>query len=183
MALLRWEPAGDVQTIQQEMNRLFNSFFDPSSATRNGEVPRAWIPSMDLLEGPDHFIVRADIPGVSDENLSVELEDNVLTISGEREAQSEEREEGYHRRERAIGRFARSLTLPEGVEPESISARLEKGVLELRIPKPEQRKPRRVAINVGEKAAGGGDGVIEGNASSVQPSATSQQREMSDASA
>jgi HSP20 family protein len=84
----------------------------------------------------------------------------VLTISGERACEHEQRREGYHRVERASGSFARSLTLPEGIDPGSIEAGFDKGVLEVRIPKPQERKPHRVAIKVGEKRA-----VIEGNAS------------------
>jgi HSP20 family protein len=164
MALIRWEPAREMQTIQQEMNRLFNTFFDPSGNLRNGEVQRTWIPPMDLVEEQDHFIVRADLPGMAEEDVSIELEDNVLTISGERTRSQEESNEGYYRLERASGRFARSLTLPEAVDPESISARLEKGVLELKIPKPEERKPRRVAINVGQKGGARDGEVIEGSA-------------------
>ncbi len=149
MALVRWEPARELQTIQQEMNRLFGSFFDSSTATAatNGAA-RRWIPPMDLLEQDSQFVLRADLPGVSEDAVKVELEDNVLTVSGERKSEHEERREGHYRIERASGRFARSLTLPDGVDPESIQAHFDKGVLEVRIPKPEQQGPRRVAINV-----------------------------------
>jgi HSP20 family protein len=142
------------------MNRLFGTFFE---APVNGEslATRRWIPAMDLVEEGDHFVLRADLPGVSEDEVSVELEENVLTISGERKSEHEERKEGHYRLERAAGRSSRSLTLPEGVDPESIDAQFENGVLTVSIPKPQQRKPRRVAINVGEKAP-----VIEGGESS-----------------
>lgn len=161
MALIRWEPARELQTIQQEMNRLFGSLFDdqPISAAGDGGGARRWIPSMDLVEEGDRFVLRADLPGVSEDEVHVELQDDVLTISGERRSEHEDRKQGYHRIERASGRFSRSLTLPEGVEPESIEASFENGVLEVRIPKPQERKPRRVAINVGGR---GGQDVIEG---------------------
>jgi HSP20 family protein len=155
MALIRWEPAREMQTIQQEMNRLFGTFFDaPEGSGRGGDggTMRRWIPAMDLVEQGDHFVLRADLPGVRDEDVNVELEDNVLTISGERKAEQEDRKEGYYRVERAVGRFSRSLTLPEGVDPESIEAQFDNGVLTVRIPKPQQRQPRRVAISVGDKA-------------------------------
>ena len=148
MALIRWEPAREMQSIQQEMNRLFNTFFDPT--TRGGD-PQGWAPAMDLLEQDEHFLLRVDLPGVDQDDIQVELEDNVLTISGERSFTDEQRKEGYYRIERAAGRFARSLTLPDGIAPDSIQANLDKGVLELRISKPEQRKPQRVAINVGDR--------------------------------
>jgi HSP20 family protein len=104
---------------------------------------------MDLVETADDFVLRADLPGLSEKDVNIELEDNVLTLSGERKAEHEERKEGYYRVERASGTFSRSLTLPEGVDPEAVKASFDRGVLEVRIPKPEQRKPRKVAIAVG----------------------------------
>ena len=106
---------------------------------------------MDLVETETEFVLRADLPGLSDEDVSIEVEDNVLTISGERKAEHEERKEGYYRVERSFGRFSRSLTLPEGVDPEAVKASFEHGVLEVHVPKPEARKPRKVAISVGER--------------------------------
>jgi HSP20 family protein len=154
MALIRWEPARELQTIQQEMNRLFGTLFDPREGGNGGDggTMRRWIPAMDLTEEGDHFVLRADLPGLRDEDVNIEVEDNVLTISGERRSEHEDRKEGYYRVERAVGRFSRSLTLPEGVDPDSIEAQFENGVLTVRIPKPEETKPRRVAIGVGDKA-------------------------------
>jgi HSP20 family protein len=150
MALIRWEPVRELNTIQTEMNRLFNSFFDtPTPATGQGAMLRRWIPAMDLVETQDDFVLRADLPGLGEGDVNIELEDNVLTISGERKAEHKEQKEGYYRVERAWGNFSRSLTLPEGVDPESVQASFDRGVLEVRIPKPEQRKPRKVAISVG----------------------------------
>jgi HSP20 family protein len=108
---------------------------------------------MDLVETEDAFVLRADLPGLSESDVNIELEDNVLTLSGNRKAEHEERKEGYYRVERASGSFSRSLTLPEGVDPEAVTATFDRGVLEVRIPKPEQRKPRKVAISVGESDA------------------------------
>src|SRR4051812_5469464 len=152
MALIRWEPAREMASLQQEMNRLFSTFFDaPGASAANGTTgsPRRWLPAMDLVETDDHFVLRADLPGLSEGDVNVELEDNVLTVSGERKAEHESRREGYYRIERASGDFQRSLTLPEGVNAEAIEASFDKGVLEVRIPKPEERKPRKVAISVG----------------------------------
>src|SRR5437764_1504021 len=162
MALIRWEPARELATIQGEMNRLFNTFFEPSgqgSSGQNGTL-RRWIPAMDLVETNDDFVLRADLPGLSERDVNIELEDNVLTISGERKAEHGERKEGYYRVERSSGAFSRSLTLPEGVDPEGVRASFDRGVLEVRIPKPEQRKPRKVTIS-----AGGGQKTIEGSES------------------
>jgi len=116
---------------------------------------------MDLVEAEDNFVLRADLPGLSESDVNIELEDNVLTISGERKAEHQERQEGYYRLERASGAFSRSLTLPEGVDPEAVQASFDRGVLEVRIPKPEQRKPRKVTISAGAA----GQGTIEGSES------------------
>src|SRR6476646_10750681 len=113
MALIRWEPVAELNTIQNEMNRLFNTFFDqPAAAGRGGAPARRWIPAMDLVETKEHYVLRADLPGLSDEEVNVQLQDNVLTISGERKAEHETQQEGYYRLERAFGGFSRSLTLP-----------------------------------------------------------------------
>ncbi len=148
MALIRWEPAAELNTIQTEMNRLFNSFFDqPASGDRGGGL-RRWIPAMDLVETTDHYVLRADLPGLSDEDVNIQLQDSVLTVSGERKAENERQQEGYYRLERASGAFSRSLTLPEGVDPDGVKAKFDRGVLEITIPKPEQKKPRQVRISV-----------------------------------
>jgi HSP20 family protein len=156
MAIIRWEPARELHSLQGEMNRLFGSFFDSPSGPGNGGA-RRWIPAMDLAEEQGHYVLRADLPGLSENDVNVELEDNVLTISGERKSEHEERKEGYYRVERASGSFSRSLTLPRGVDADNIQARFENGVLEVRVPKPEQHRPKRVAISVGGNAP-----VIEG---------------------
>src|SRR5271166_3857852 len=109
MALIRWEPVSELNTIQSEMNRLFNTFFDTPRGQSNAASPaRRWIPPMDLIETNDEFILRADLPGLTDADVNIELEDNVLTVSGERKAEHEDRGEGYYRVERASGSFYRS---------------------------------------------------------------------------
>jgi HSP20 family protein len=151
MALIRWEPVRELNTIQGEMNRLFNTFFDAPTAGGNGSsTARRWLPAMDLVETEEDFVLRVDLPGLTEQDVNIELEDSVLTVSGERKAEHEERKEGYYRVERASGSFSRSLTLPEGVDAEAVRASFDRGVLEVRIPKPEQRKPRKVSISVGE---------------------------------
>ncbi len=104
MALIRWEPAAELNTIQNEMNRLFNTFFDqPSQTGRGNGTMRRWLPPMDLVETADQYVLRADLPGLSDGDVNVQLEDSVLTISGERKAEHEQQQEGYYRLERAFG--------------------------------------------------------------------------------
>jgi HSP20 family protein len=149
MALIRWEPVRELNTIQSEMNRLFNTFFESASPTNGGTSVHRWIPAMDLVEAENDFVLRADLPGLSEDDVKIEVEDNVLTISGERKSEHEERKDGYYRFERAYGAFRRTLALPEGVDPEQINATVENGVLEVHIPKPEQRKPHKVTITAG----------------------------------
>ena len=159
MALVRWEPVRELHSMQQEMNRLFNTFFDAPNGPSTGGGPRRWVPAMDLVELEDHFVLRADLPGLDDGDVKLEIADDVLTLSGERKFEHEDRKEGFYRLERGAGSFSRSLTLPEGVDAEKIAASFDKGVLEVRIPKPEERKPRRVEI-----AVGGSRPAIEGRA-------------------
>jgi HSP20 family protein len=137
MALVRWEPV--------PMNRIFNSLFDTATAP----TARRWLPATDLIESETHYVLRADLPGVSEDDINVELDNNVLTISGERKAENEERQAGYHRVERISGSFRRSLRLPEGVDAEAITASFDRGVLEVSVPKPEQAKPRKVQVRIG----------------------------------
>jgi HSP20 family protein len=153
MALIRWEPARELGSIQNEVNRLFNTFFD--APVQAGE--RRWVPAMDLVEDDGRYVLRADLPGLRPEDVKIEVEDGVLTVSGERKSEQTERNEGYRRVERAYGAFSRTLTLPEGVDPEQVEARFEHGVLEVRIPKPAARQPHRVSIAVGGKPT-----VVEG---------------------
>ena len=157
MTIVRWEPLRELGTLQSEMNRLFNTVFDGPAP--NGGTMRRWMPPMDLLESGDDFVLKADLPGVSEEDVQIELEDSTLTISGERKAEHQAEGEGYYRVERSTGSFSRSLTLPKGVDPEAVTARFDRGVLEVRIPKPAERKPRRISIGGTEPAA------IEGKAS------------------
>jgi HSP20 family protein len=157
MALIRWEPARELNSLQSEMNRLLTTYFDASPSDNAGPV-RRWVPAMDLVETQDAFILRADLPGLDEGDISIQLENDVLTVSGERKADHEQEGEGYYRVERMVGSFARSLTLPDGVDPEAVAANFDKGVLEVRIQKPEQVKPRKVEIAVG----GGGRPTIEG---------------------
>ena len=151
MAITRWEPARELQSIQQDFNRLFGSFFDTPTARGNVRTLRRWIPAMDLVEDGDHYVLRADLPGLSESDVNVEVQDGVLTISGERKSEHEERKNGYHRVERAFGRFSRSLRVPEGVTADGIQANFDNGVLEVHIQKPEEQKPQKVAISVGHE--------------------------------
>jgi HSP20 family protein len=151
MAIVRWDPIRELDSLQGDMNRLFDRFFE-GRAPNGGS--RRWIPAMDVVETDDHLVLRGDLPGMTEDEVDLEIKDNVLTISGERKAESEEKGEGYHRVERAFGRFSRSLNLPAGIDPEKVEAKFDHGVLEVRIPKPAEAKPTRVQI---------GKGTVEGS--------------------
>jgi HSP20 family protein len=145
MAIVRWDPGREVDSLQSEMNRLFDTFFGGRPA--NGV--RRWVPPMDLVETEDHLVLKADLPGLDSDDVNIEVKDGVLTVSGERKTEHEERADGFYRVERAFGGFSRSMSLPQQVDAEQISASFDKGVLEVRIPKPEERKPHRVQIGSG----------------------------------
>jgi len=145
--VVRWQPRRELSSLQSEMNRLFNTVFDAPGAG----AARRWVPAMDLVEGENAYVLTADLPGLTQEDVKIEIEGTRLTVSGERRTQHEMREGGFHRIERASGSFARSLTLPKGVDAEAVTASFVNGVLEVRIPKPEVAKPRRIEIAVGEQ--------------------------------
>ena len=146
--LMRPEP------FAQDFDRLFSSLFENS-----GRRTQRWVPAMDLVEAEDHFVLKADLPGLGEDDVAIEVQDNVLTISGTREAEEQRKEQGFYRLERSYGSFSRALTLPEGVDADKVEANFDRGVLEVRIPKPEARKPRRISIG----ANGSGHKTIEGS--------------------
>ena len=147
MTLVRWDPIRELDSLQSDMNRLFDSFFH--GRTANGLGGRRWIPAMDLVETKDHLLLRADLPGLSEEDVNIEIKDGVLTVSGERKAEHEEKSEGFYRVERAFGSFSRSLNLPDGIDAGQVNASFDNGVLEVKIPKPAESKPHRVQIGRG----------------------------------
>jgi HSP20 family protein len=147
--LMRPEP------LTADFDRLFSTLFD-----RN-QVPQRWVPAMDLVEHDDHFVLRADLPGLTEGDVNIELHDGSLTISGERKAEHTSQERGFYRVERQFGSFSRTLTLPDGIDPERIKASFSNGVLEVGIPKPEERKPRKIEIGTGN----GKPATVEGTAS------------------
>ena len=145
------------EPFSREIDRMFDAFFG-----QNEHQARRWVPPVDLVEAEDHFVLKADLPGLTEGDVSIEVQDGSLTISGERKSQHEGHERGWYRIERAFGSFNRSLTLPDGVDADRIEASFSHGVLEVRIPKPEQRKPRRIEISTGN--GNGRPAAVEGSA-------------------
>ena len=115
MALVRWDPGSEVDTLQTEMNRVFDAFF--GSRPGNGGHAQRWVPAMDLVEDKNDVVLQADLPGLSEDDVNIEVKDGVLTISGERKTEEKKEEEGYYRVERAFGSFSRSLTPPRRDRP------------------------------------------------------------------
>lgn len=151
MALVRWAPARELYPVPAEINRFFNTLFDTATPVAAHGV-RRWTPALDVVESDGEYVVRADLPGIGEDDVSVEVKDGRLRISGERKSEHEDRKDGYTRIERSFGRFARSLSLPEGVDPESVRASFQQGVLEIHVPKPEAPKAHTVEITSGAAA-------------------------------
>lgn len=151
--LMRPEP------LTADFDRFFNTLFDRNQAAQR------WVPAMDLVEHDDHFLLRADLPGLTEGDVSIEMSDGSLIVSGERKAEHDQRERGFYRLERPYGQFSRTLTLPDGIDGEQVKASFANGVLEVWIPKPEQRKPRRIPIGAAAGANGSGEqATLEGSA-------------------
>jgi HSP20 family protein len=146
--LVRWDPFREIATLQNEMSRLMNSV----AGGGPGNGSRAWMPAVDVWETDDEVVYAFDLPGIPEDKISVELEDGSLTISGEREQTQKVSEDRLYRFERRYGMFSRSIGLPQGVSEDSIKADYRDGVLEVRVTKPEQPKPRRIQIGGGEQA-------------------------------
>jgi HSP20 family protein len=146
MALARWTPRGNLQSFQDEMNRMFEQFFRGGTGEEAGWGVRTWTPPVDIYETDDALILKAELPGVSKDDVSIEIHQNTLVLRGERKHEAEVKEDRYHRVERAYGSFQRSFMLPTLVDQEHVHASYHDGVLELRLPKSEAAKPKRVAI-------------------------------------
>jgi HSP20 family protein len=154
MALVRWEPFRELAALQNEMGRWMNQVAG-GTGTTNGHTSSTWLPAVDVWETDKELVLSFDLPGIAEDKISVELDDNVLTVTGERERSEERSGDRFYRYERRFGQFARSVTLPSGVQEDQIKADYKDGVLEVRVPKPEEPKPKRIQI--------GKQGAIEGN--------------------
>ena len=140
--LVRWEPFRELGTLQSEMSRLMNGMLEG-----NGRQSQNWVPALDVWETPTEVVYAFDLPGIPEEQISIEVKDETLTISADREKTEETSEKGFYRFERRYGTFARAVGLPQGVDQDNISARYENGVLEVRVPKPEEQKPKKIELS------------------------------------
>jgi len=147
MAVVKWDPLRDLLSIQDRMNRLFEQTLS-RSRTEDGISASTWAPAVDIYETPETIVMKADLPGLTREDIEIEIRDNTLTVKGERRFAKDVQQESYLRIERAYGAFQRSFTLPTSVQQEKIRASFRDGVLELLLPKAEESEPKKIAIDV-----------------------------------
>jgi HSP20 family protein len=144
----RWDPFEELTTLRTRMDRLWSRMSaEDETALAN------WSPTADILETKDDIVIKAELPGIDEKNVDVQIESGVLTIKGERQAEKETEEKGYRRVERSHGSFLRAFTLPANVDPEKVSATFTNGLLELHLPKKEGAKPRSIKIEVKKQLA------------------------------
>ncbi|NTV53721.1 MAG: Hsp20/alpha crystallin family protein [Candidatus Firestonebacteria bacterium] len=147
MAIIRWSPYRSLININSEAGNLFDDFFSPVCRRSEAEANAvSWVPNVDLTENKEAYTLRADLPGVSKEDVKVTFAEGVLTIAGEKKSEKEIKNENFHRSERNYGAFSRSFRLPDPVHEEKIQAEYRDGVLTLTLPKSEGVKPREIEI-------------------------------------
>ena len=144
MNVVRWNPFNDVSLLQNQMNRLFENALQGWPAESNGTS--SWVPPVDIYETENDLVVTTDLPGIDPKRIDMQVENNILTIRGERRLEQKLEKENFHRVERTYGAFARSFTLSTAVDPEKIRANYKDGVLSISLPKAEHARPKRIQI-------------------------------------
>ena len=147
MNLVKWNPWREMSALQNRINHLFNEPFFRSDREDDEFSMGEWYPAVDMFENDDKLVIKAELPGMSKKDFSLDVKDRVLTLSGERNYDNEVKEENYYRRERGYGKFKRAFTLPADVDPDKIEADFKDGVLKVEIPKPEAQKPKPITIH------------------------------------
>jgi HSP20 family protein len=148
MAIIRWDPFKNMVTLQDRINRLFDDAFPRTAADDEDIAACAWRPLVDIFEDEEGIVMQVDLPGVKKEDVSVEVKNNLLIIQGQRQTDMGVSDDRYYRRERICGTFQRSFSLRTAIAPDSIKAAFKNGVLTIRIPKPEEDKPRKISVSV-----------------------------------
>jgi HSP20 family protein len=147
--ITRWnDPSRELESFRNQISRLFGETF-PTSRADEAPSLAAWAPPVDITETPDQLVFQVELPGFSQEDLSLRAENGVLTLEGERKFEKESEKKAYHRVERAYGRFVRAFSLPVNVDPEKINATLVDGLLTVELPKREEAKPKSIPIGIG----------------------------------
>ncbi|MGH7362333.1 MAG: Hsp20/alpha crystallin family protein [Candidatus Methylomirabilales bacterium] len=147
MAIVRWDPFRDLISIQDRMNRLFEQTL-ARTREEEGIAASTWMPAVDIYETPDHVVMKAELPGLTREDIEINVRDNTLSLRGQRKFEKDVKEENYLRIERAYGSFQRSFTLPVTIQQDKIKAVFRDGVLELTLPKAEEARPQQIKIDV-----------------------------------
>src|SRR5215213_7871180 len=148
MAVVRWEPFRELAALQSEMGRWMSQV--AGAPTGNGQGSSTWLPAVDVWETDEELVLSFDLPGIPEDKIAVEFDNGVLTVSGERERRDETSGERFYRYERRFGSFSRSVTFPHGVAEDAIKADYADGVLEIRVAKPEEPKPKRIPLGGSE---------------------------------
>ena len=149
MAVVRWEPFRDLVSLQERMNQMFNdSYRGRGTSEDDWSLGGSWAPAVDIYEHEGNIVLTAELPGVDPKEVDIRVENNILTLRGERKWNDDVQRESYHRVERAYGTFTRSFTLPNVVDTEKIKADYKEGMLKLVLPKREEAKPKQISINV-----------------------------------
>ncbi len=148
MAIIRWRPLRDMVSIQDEMNKLFDDFFGRTPTRWFQPEEGLWTPTVDVSETKDNIVLSAEIPGLNKEDIKLSVQDNVLSLSGEKKQEKEEKDANYHRLERSYGSFCRSFTLPTPVQPDKVKASYKDGILKVTLPKTDEVKPKEIPISI-----------------------------------
>jgi HSP20 family protein len=156
MVITRWDPFRDIATLQNRMNTLFQDYSRANSGESDALATAAFTPPVDIFENEHKVVLTLEVPGLKQEDLQIEVENNTLSIRGERKFEAEQKQENYHRIERRYGSFYRAFTLPQTVNTESVSASYDAGVLRVELEKRAESKPRQIKVQVGSKTANGG---------------------------
>jgi len=149
MAITRWDPFREVQSLQNRVNALFRDFSEGEGSTTTA----SFIPAVDVYEDEKKVVLKLEVPGIEEKDLDVRVENNTLTVKGERKFDKEEKEENFHRIERRYGSFYRAFTLPTTVDAEHIDASYNAGILKLELKKKPEAQPKQIKVNVGKSLA------------------------------
>jgi HSP20 family protein len=166
MSIVRFDPFRDLRSLQDEVNRLFSTNLS-RAYDEEGIARGAWNPSVDIYENKDQIVLEAELPGMTREDFDLSIENNVITLRGERRFEKKDDGDNYHRVERSYGSFTRSFTLPQTVEAENVEAEYRNGVLRVKLPKREEVKARRIEI-AGDATDAKSTSTIEAKAENVK---------------
>lgn len=155
MSLVRWNPGRDlamfptdILNMQRGINKMFDSFFRGSAQDDGDLSPSVWTPAVDVAEHDNEYIVKVELPGVARDDVKITMQENILTIRGEKKQEKETKDSDFHRVERSYGSFQRSFTLPTHVKNDRIEASFKDGILTVNVPKAEEAKPKQIEVRV-----------------------------------